>query len=61
LIINLFYGENIEETYVKTAGSIYKKIEDGFFDGMDEIHGTKVGPLSVGRNHRKDHRKTLML
>jgi len=51
-------SENIEEAFVKTAGSIYKKIEDGDLDVLNETHGIKVGcvldnhknPSSLGRS-----------
>ncbi|KAK2353804.1 ras-related protein RABB1c [Trifolium repens] len=47
-------GEKVEEAFVKTARSIYKKIEDGDFDVLDETHGIKIGSgrSSVCRNHK---------
>ncbi|KEH18927.1 ras-related protein Rab-2-A [Medicago truncatula] len=43
-------SENIEEAFVKTAESIYKKIEDGDVGVLNETHGIKVG--CVLDNHK---------
>ncbi|KAL5062002.1 hypothetical protein RYX36_023739 [Vicia faba] len=36
-------AENVEAAFLKTAGSIYKKIEDGEIDVLNEKHGIKIG------------------
>jgi Ras-related protein Rab-2A len=47
--------ENIEEAFVKTAESIYKKIQVRVSDVLDETHGIKVGyggpPAEVRDSH----------
>ncbi|KAL5981344.1 hypothetical protein ACLOJK_015399 [Asimina triloba] len=36
-------SQNVEEAFMSTASTIYKKIQDGVFDISDESHGIKVG------------------
>ncbi|XP_062222918.1 ras-related protein Rab-2-A-like [Phragmites australis] len=36
-------AQNVEEAFIKTAGTIYKKIQDGIFDVSNESNGIKVG------------------
>ncbi|CAN7118705.1 unnamed protein product, partial [Brassica rapa subsp. narinosa] len=36
-------AQNVEEAFIKTAATIYKKIEDGVFDVSNESYGIKVG------------------
>lgn len=36
-------AQNVEEAFIKTAGTIYKKIQDGVFDVSNESYGIKVG------------------
>ncbi|CBI18778.3 unnamed protein product, partial [Vitis vinifera] len=36
-------AQNVEEAFVKTAATIYKKIQDGVFDVSNESQGIKVG------------------
>ncbi|KAL9669373.1 hypothetical protein QQ045_006920 [Rhodiola kirilowii] len=36
-------AQNVEEAFIKTAATIYKKIQDGVFDVSNESHGIKVG------------------
>ncbi|KAL8152259.1 hypothetical protein V2J09_010019 [Rumex salicifolius] len=36
-------AQNVEEAFIKTAATIYKKIQDGVFDISNESHGIKVG------------------
>ncbi|KAI9122613.1 hypothetical protein QN277_009910 [Acacia crassicarpa] len=36
-------AQNVEEAFIKTAASIYKKIQDGVFDVSNESYGIKVG------------------
>jgi len=36
-------AQNVEEAFIKTAGTLYKKIQDGIFDVSNESNGTKVG------------------
>jgi Ras-related protein Rab-2A len=48
-------GEKVEEAFVKSAASIYKKIEDGDFNALDENHhGIQIGHgrSYVGQNHK---------
>ncbi|XP_058747038.1 ras-related protein Rab-2-B-like [Vicia villosa] len=47
-------AENVEEAFVKTAGTIYRKMKHGEFDKLNETQGIKIGygePL-VGRVHK---------
>ncbi|ESQ55718.1 hypothetical protein EUTSA_v10025789mg [Eutrema salsugineum] len=36
-------AQNVEEAFIKTAATIYKKIQDGVFDVSNESYGIKVG------------------
>ncbi|CAJ2657762.1 unnamed protein product [Trifolium pratense] len=47
-------GEKVEEAFVKSARSIYKKIEDGDFNVLDETHGIQIGygRSYVGKNQK---------
>ncbi|KAK6157111.1 hypothetical protein DH2020_011359 [Rehmannia glutinosa] len=36
-------AQNVEEAFIKTASTIYKKIQDGAFDVSNESYGIKVG------------------
>ncbi|CAL0334533.1 unnamed protein product [Lupinus luteus] len=36
-------AQNVEEAFIKTAATIYKKIQDGIFDVSNESYGIKVG------------------
>ncbi|CAH8343013.1 unnamed protein product [Eruca vesicaria subsp. sativa] len=36
-------AQNVEEAFIKTAATIYKKIEDGVFDVSNDSYGIKVG------------------
>ncbi|CAA2985517.1 ras-related RABB1c [Olea europaea subsp. europaea] len=36
-------AQNVEEAFIKTASTIYKKIQDGVFDVSNESYGIKVG------------------
>ncbi|CAH8341685.1 unnamed protein product [Eruca vesicaria subsp. sativa] len=36
-------AQNVEEAFINTAATIYKKIEDGVFDLSDESNGIKAG------------------
>ncbi|KAF5771839.1 putative small GTP-binding protein [Helianthus annuus] len=36
-------AQNVEEAFINTAGTIYKKIQDGVFDVSNESYGIKVG------------------
>ncbi|KAL8507893.1 hypothetical protein ACS0TY_018442 [Phlomoides rotata] len=36
-------AQNVEEAFIKTAATIYKKIQDGAFDVSNESYGIKVG------------------
>lgn len=42
-------AQNVEEGFVKTAGAIYKKIQDGVFDVSNESYGIKVGYAVPGQ------------
>ncbi|XP_058747037.1 ras-related protein RABB1c-like [Vicia villosa] len=47
-------AENVEEAFIKTAGTIYRKMKHGEFDKLNETQGIKIGygePL-VGRVHK---------
>jgi len=43
-------AQNVEEAFVKTAGAIYKKIQDGVFDVSNESYGIKVGYAVPGQS-----------
>uniref|UniRef100_A0A804MEV0 Ras-related protein RABB1c n=2 Tax=Zea mays TaxID=4577 RepID=A0A804MEV0_MAIZE len=43
-------AQNVEEAFVKTAGAIYKKIQDGVFDVSNESYGIKVGYVVPGQS-----------
>ncbi|WVZ86051.1 hypothetical protein U9M48_032894 [Paspalum notatum var. saurae] len=43
-------AQNVEEAFVKTAGAIYKKIQDGVFDVSNESYGIKVGYAIPGQS-----------
>ncbi|KAG2572755.1 hypothetical protein PVAP13_7KG201000 [Panicum virgatum] len=43
-------AQNVEEVFVKTAGAIYKKIQDGVFDVSNESYGIKVGYAVPGQS-----------
>ncbi|KAK4369100.1 hypothetical protein RND71_012892 [Anisodus tanguticus] len=36
-------AQNVEEAFIRTASTIYKKIQDGVFDVSNEFYGVKVG------------------
>ncbi|GJZ73063.1 Ras-related protein RabB1c [Tanacetum coccineum] len=36
-------AQNVEEAFINTAGTIYKKIQEGVFDVSNESYGIKVG------------------
>ncbi|KAG0462921.1 hypothetical protein HPP92_021397 [Vanilla planifolia] len=36
-------AQNVEEAFINTAATIYKKIQDGVFDVSNESYGIKVG------------------
>ncbi|CAN4103095.1 unnamed protein product [Withania somnifera] len=36
-------AQNVEEAFIRTASTIYKKIQDGVFDVSNESYGIKVG------------------
>ncbi|GJS44888.1 vacuolar cation/proton exchanger 3-like protein [Tanacetum coccineum] len=36
-------AQNVEEAFISTAGTIYKKIQEGVFDVSNESYGIKVG------------------
>ncbi|KAG6743464.1 hypothetical protein POTOM_052156 [Populus tomentosa] len=36
-------AQNVEEAFIKTAATIYKKIQDGVFDVSNESYGIKIG------------------
>ncbi|GAU29244.1 hypothetical protein TSUD_362340 [Trifolium subterraneum] len=45
-------GEKVKEAFEKSAASIYKKIEDGDFNVLDETrHGIQIG-YGRGQNHK---------
>ncbi|KAL5216492.1 hypothetical protein ABZP36_007893 [Zizania latifolia] len=41
-------AQNVEEAFIKTAGAIYKKIQDGVIDVSKESEGVKIGQLGHG-------------
>ena len=43
-------AQNVEEAFVKTAGAIYKKIQDGVFDLSNEANGIKLGYTVPGQS-----------
>ncbi|XP_058747044.1 ras-related protein RABB1c-like [Vicia villosa] len=48
-------AENVDEAFIKTAGRIYKKIEDGEIDVLNESHGIQIGigsKPSVAMDHK---------
>eukprot|EP00268_Persea_americana_P004575 TRINITY_DN11467_c0_g1_i4.p1 TRINITY_DN11467_c0_g1~~TRINITY_DN11467_c0_g1_i4.p1 ORF type:complete len:101 (+),score=27.57 TRINITY_DN11467_c0_g1_i4:770-1072(+) len=36
-------AQNVEEAFISTAATIYKKIQEGVFDVSNESYGIKVG------------------
>ncbi|KAL6536009.1 Ras-related protein RABB1c [Orobanche hederae] len=40
-------SQNVEEAFIKTASTIYKKIQDGVFDVSNESYGIKVGYVGI--------------
>ncbi|KAL0925111.1 hypothetical protein M5K25_003421 [Dendrobium thyrsiflorum] len=36
-------AQNVEEAFINTAATIYKKIQDGVFDVSNESYGIKIG------------------
>ncbi|KAG6498209.1 hypothetical protein ZIOFF_046121 [Zingiber officinale] len=42
-------AQNVEEAFIKTAATIYKKIQDGVFDVSNESYGIKVGYGGIPR------------
>ncbi|KAG8365324.1 hypothetical protein BUALT_Bualt18G0092800 [Buddleja alternifolia] len=39
--------ENVDEAFIRTSETIYKKIQDGGFDMSDESYGIKVGKAEI--------------
>uniref|UniRef100_A0A0D9W635 Uncharacterized protein n=1 Tax=Leersia perrieri TaxID=77586 RepID=A0A0D9W635_9ORYZ len=43
-------AQNVEEAFVKTAGAIFKKIQDGVIDSSNEASGVKPGVITLDQS-----------